>query len=65
MSEYVYGLEALQTVLMFDPNRMSNHQHRAPILDDYINGDTIHVGFGLHKPVMGNTFYAEEVWCES
>jgi len=37
MDEYIYGLEALQTALMFDPNATSNHQYRAPVLADYTN----------------------------
>lgn len=37
MNEYIYGLEALQTAIMFDPNGTSNHQYRAPVLADYTN----------------------------
>lgn len=33
----IYGLEALQTALMFDPNGTSDHQYRAPVLADYTN----------------------------
>jgi hypothetical protein len=37
MDEYIYGLEALQTAIMFDPNGTSNNQYRAPVLADYTN----------------------------
>jgi hypothetical protein len=37
MGTYIYGLEALQTALMFDPNATSDHQYRAPVLADYDN----------------------------
>jgi hypothetical protein len=34
---YTYGLETLQTALMFNPQGTSNHQYRAPVLADYNN----------------------------
>lgn len=32
---YIYGLEALQTALMFDPTATTDHQYRAPVLSDF------------------------------
>jgi hypothetical protein len=34
---YTYGLETLQTALMFDPQGTSDHQYRAPLLSDFDN----------------------------
>ena len=32
---YTYGLETLQSALMFDPQETNDHQYRAPVLADY------------------------------
>jgi hypothetical protein len=34
---YTYGLETLQSALMFDPKETSDHQYRVPVLADYNN----------------------------
>jgi hypothetical protein len=34
---YTYGLETLQSALMFDPKETHDHQYRVPILADYNN----------------------------
>jgi hypothetical protein len=34
---YTYGLETLQSALMFDPKETSDHQYRVPVVADYNN----------------------------
>jgi hypothetical protein len=34
---YTYGLQTLQTALMFDPQGTTDHQYRAPLLSDFNN----------------------------
>lgn len=37
LNPYTYGLETLQTALMFDPQGTNDHQYRAPLLSDFNN----------------------------
>ena len=37
MDTYTYGLETLQTALMFDPQGTNDHQYRVPLLSDFDN----------------------------